>query len=258
VLGAGQSAAEAVDYLHRTFPSAEVCSLFARYGYSHAEDSPFANRIFDPGTVDMFHAAPPAVKEMLTGYHANTNYSVVDVNLIEELYRRHYQERVQGVERLRMLNASQLVDARRRTDGVEVTVHHLPSGGLSTLEADALVCATGYEATPPLSLLPDVAPLLLRDAEGRLQVERDYRVATGPEVLGGMYLCGATEHSHGITSSLLSMAAVRAGEIVGSVATRTEAALNAPVILANGAGGAITNANGANGAPATIRRTEFS
>ena len=51
------------------------------------------------------------------------------------------------------------------------------------------------------------------------------------------------------------VAAVRAGEIVGSLAARTEAALHAPVILTNGAGGAITHANGA---PAAIRRTELS
>jgi L-ornithine N5-oxygenase len=192
------------------------------------------------------------VKQLLTDYHANTNYSVVDVNLIEELYRRHYQERVQGVERLRLLNASQLVDARGRTDGVEVTVHHLPSGGVSTLEADALVCATGYDATPPLSLMPDLAPLLLHDADGRLQVERDYRVATRPDVLGGIYLSGATEHSHGITSSLLSMAAVRAGEILASVAARAEAALHAPSV--NGA----CDLTGAHGDPVAVRRRQVS
>ena len=57
-LGAGQSAAEAVDYLHRSFPDAEVCSVFAKYGYTPADDSPFANRIFDPEAVDdLLHGA---------------------------------------------------------------------------------------------------------------------------------------------------------------------------------------------------------
>ena len=32
-----------------------------------------------------------------------------------------------------------------------------------------------------------------------------------------VYLQGGTEHSHGITASLLSNAAVRAGEILGSI-----------------------------------------
>ncbi|MGH3486991.1 MAG: L-lysine 6-monooxygenase, partial [Actinopolymorphaceae bacterium] len=50
------------------------------------------------------------------------------------------------------------------------------------------------------------------------RVGRDYRVVTAPEVRGGIYLQGGTEHTHGITSSLLSNTAVRAGEILASVA----------------------------------------
>ncbi|WP_030953329.1 SidA/IucD/PvdA family monooxygenase, partial [Streptomyces sp. NRRL S-481] len=33
VVGAGQSAAENVAYLHRRFPEAEICAVFSRYGY---------------------------------------------------------------------------------------------------------------------------------------------------------------------------------------------------------------------------------
>ena len=42
---------------------------------------------------------------MLLGYHRNTNYSVVDAELIEDLYRRVYQEKVTGRERLRIMQA---------------------------------------------------------------------------------------------------------------------------------------------------------
>src|SRR5215207_1130016 len=104
VVGAGQSAAEAVATLHREFPTAEICAVFSRYGYSPADDSSFANRIFDPAAVDDFYVAPEDVKRQLMGYHANTNYSVVDMDLIDDLYRRAYQEKVLGRQRLRMLN----------------------------------------------------------------------------------------------------------------------------------------------------------
>lgn len=62
VVGAGQSAAENVAYLHRRFPKAEICAVFSRYGYSPADDSAFANRIFDPEAVDQYFAAPEDVK----------------------------------------------------------------------------------------------------------------------------------------------------------------------------------------------------
>ena len=44
------------------FPTAEICALFARFGYSQADDSPFANRIFDPERRRHFHGAPETVK----------------------------------------------------------------------------------------------------------------------------------------------------------------------------------------------------
>src|SRR5690606_38199663 len=103
VVGAGQSAAEVTEYLHRTFPAAEVCAVFSRYGYSPADDSPFANRVFDPQAVDDFYAASPEVRRQLLDYHRNTNYSVVDLDLIEQLYAISYQEKVRGEERLRIL-----------------------------------------------------------------------------------------------------------------------------------------------------------
>ncbi len=88
MVGAGQSAAETTALLHSRFPDAEVCAVFSRYGYSPADDSPFANRVFDPAVVDEFYGAPPEVRKQILDYHANTNYSVVDLDLIEELYRR--------------------------------------------------------------------------------------------------------------------------------------------------------------------------
>ncbi|WP_157407423.1 lysine N(6)-hydroxylase/L-ornithine N(5)-oxygenase family protein [Actinomadura atramentaria] len=219
VVGAGQSAAEVTDYLHRTYPDAQVTSVFARYGYSPADDSPFANRIFDPAAVDLFHGAPEDVKRRLFDYHRGTNYSVVDLDLIEELYRRVYQEKVQGRERLRILNATSVLDIREIPGGARTTCEFLPTGERTVLDSDVVVCATGYEPFDALGLLGPAAELCLRDELGRVRVERDYRVATAPGVTAGLYLQGGTEHTHGITSSLLSNAAVRAGEILDSVLT---------------------------------------
>ena len=48
-------------------------------------------------------------------------------------------------------------------------------------------------------------------------LERDYRVRTRPGVNAGIFVQGASQHLHGLSSSLLSNVAVRAGEILGSV-----------------------------------------
>ncbi|MGX7673511.1 lysine N(6)-hydroxylase/L-ornithine N(5)-oxygenase family protein [Plantactinospora sp. DSM 117369] len=221
VVGAGQSAAEAVDHLHREFPAAEVCAVFSRYGYSPADDSSFANRIFDPAAVQEYFTAPTEVKEMMLAYHGNTNYSVVDQELIDELYRRVYQEKVRGVERLRILNLSRLVETVRTPDGVRMVVESLVTNEKTVLDTDVAVFATGYRPVDPFDLLGEAAQVCLRDDAGRALVDRDYRLRTRPEVRAGIYLQGGTEHSHGISSSLLSNTAIRAAEILGSICARS-------------------------------------
>ncbi|MBO7940616.1 MULTISPECIES: lysine N(6)-hydroxylase/L-ornithine N(5)-oxygenase family protein [Streptomyces] len=220
VVGAGQSAAENVAYLHRRFPRAEVHAVFSRYGYSPADDSNFANRIFDPEAVDEYFSAPEDIKRKLMDYHGNTNYSVVDIDLIEDLYRRVYQEKVQGTERLRFHNVSRLTGVVETPEGVLATVRSLVTGEDTVLEADVVVFGTGYRPADGLALLGEVAGLCHRDDEGRVRVERDYRVATSPELHCGVYLQGGTEHTHGITSSLLSNTAIRVGEILDSILAR--------------------------------------
>lgn len=220
VVGAGQSAAENVAYLHRRFPEAEICAVFSRYGYSPADDSSFANRIFDPQAVDEYFTAPESVKRRLMDYHGNTNYSVVDIDLIDDLYRQSYQEKVLGTERLRFLNVSRLTHVEETPDGVRATVKSLVTGEERGLDADVVVCATGYRPTDGLGLLGAVADRCHRDDQGRVRVERDYRVSTDPELRCGIYLQGGTEHTHGITSSLLSNTAIRVGEILESILDR--------------------------------------
>jgi L-ornithine N5-monooxygenase len=225
VVGAGQSAAEIVEYLHRRYEGAEVCAVFSRYGYSPADDSPFANRVFDPGAVDVYFGAREEARRMILGYHANTNYSVVDVPLIDELYRRAYQEQVTGRRRLRFLNLCRMVHTHDTGRAVRAVVESLADGRTEVLEADAVVYATGYEPVDPLELLGDLKDYCLLDGDGRLAMRRDHQVVTSGDLDCGIYLQGGTEHTHGISSNLLSTVAVRADEVFRSITSRVDAAL---------------------------------
>ncbi|GAA4910397.1 lysine N(6)-hydroxylase/L-ornithine N(5)-oxygenase family protein [Streptomonospora salina] len=221
VVGAGQSAAECVEHLYRRFPRARVHAVFSRYGYSPSDDSPFANRIFDPEAVDDFYSASAATKADIMGYHRNTNYSVVDPDLIDTLYQAAYQDKVNGAERMRIHNTSRVADVHDGPGGVTAIVEDLVGGKHTAVEADYLVYATGYDAADPRDLLGEVAEHVASDARGRPAVERDYRLATTDEVTCGLYLQGGTEHTHGISSSLLSNVAVRVGEILDAIGART-------------------------------------
>lgn len=218
VIGAGQSAAEVTEYLHRTFPAAEVCSVFSRYGYTAADDSPFANRIFDPSAVDDFFTSEPEFRRAMLDYHSGTNYAVVDRSLINELYRRTYRERVTGRQRLLFLNASRPRRVTAAANGVSLEVEHLPTRTVTTLDVDHVVFATGYRPRSPDRLLGSLAPWLERTGDGELLVGRDFRVRTGTRMTAGVYVQGTTEHLHGLSSSLLSTSGVRAGEITSALA----------------------------------------
>jgi L-ornithine N5-monooxygenase len=216
VVGAGQSAAEVASYLHESYPDAEIHAVFGKYGYTPADDSPYANRIFDPDAVVEFHRSSEELRTQLLTYHRGTNYSAVDPPLIEELYRREYGERVSGRRRLFVRGASEITRLTESDSGVTVRVKHRPSQTEETLDCDAVVFATGFEPAGLEDLLGPLSGACDLDDKGRPVVGLDYRLTTDDSVAGGIYLQGNTEHTHGLTSTLLSNLAVRSGELVDS------------------------------------------
>lgn len=139
-----------------------------------------------------------------------------------------YREKVQGRQRIRMLNVSRLREVAPAADGVRVTVEFLPTGEEAVLDSDLLVYATGYQPRGLGENLGEIAKVCLRDEEDALLVGRDHRVETAAHVSADVYLQGGTEHSHGLTSTLLSTTAVRAGEILSSLLARHAARRTAP------------------------------
>jgi L-ornithine N5-oxygenase len=197
-----------------------VHSVISRYGYGPADDSPFTNGVFDADAVDVFFNSPHTVKQSILDYHSNTNYSVVDIELIASLYRRYYQELVSGDHRIHLHRVSRVIGLRPTAEEVGVTVEFIPSGEADVIVADAAIFATGYRPSDPAPMLSGILDLCGRDADKRLRVGLDYRVETSSSLLCGIYLHGATEHVHGLSSSLLSNVAVRAGHIVDSMVKR--------------------------------------
>lgn len=225
VVGAGQSAAEIAGYLHEHLPGSQVHALLSRFGYSPADDSPFANQVFDPAAVDEFFMAPDDVKQQFFDYHGNTNYSVVDLELIHDLYRRVYSEQVVGERRLHVHPFTRLVDVTDEGDRVTAHSQSTIEGTNVDFVADVAVLATGYRRMDPRRVLGSSAQLCEPSSGDKLGVHRDYRVVTAPGVDAGIYLQGGTEHTHGLSSSLLSNAAVRAGEILESILLRRAATI---------------------------------
>ena len=101
-------------------------------------------------------------------------------------------------------------------DGVQVDILHHPTGNIDRVECDAVIYATGFAPASLRGILAELHhDLVLED--GRPGVSPDYRLITTPPAAGALYIQGNTEHTHGLTSSLLSNIAVRSSEILQSI-----------------------------------------
>lgn len=218
VIGAGQSAAEVVAYLHQSYPDAEVHASIRRFGYLPSDDTPYANRIFDPESVDEFFTAPVDLKRQLLRDHHTTNYSVVDAELIEDLYRREYDEKVRGERRLFVHRVTEVEKIQESDGDVEVVLKDMGDRHRQLIKADAVVCATGFQSPDLRGLLGPTIDHESAFHEGEPIVQRDYSLHL-PELPGRIFLNGGVQHSHGLSSSLLSNLAIRAQDILAAATT---------------------------------------
>lgn len=89
----------------------------------------------------------------------------------------------------------------------------------SALEVDAVIVATRYTRNAHEDILKPVQHLKL-SPQTRWTMQRDYRVVLDPAKISsqaGIWLQSCNEETHGLSDTLLSILAVRGGEIVDSV-----------------------------------------
>ena len=203
-------------------PAAEVCAIFARYGYSPADDSPFANRIFDParrrrllrraagGQADAARLSPQhellrrrrradrgPLPPRLPGEGDRPRAAADHAGLPGARGRRRRRRRRARARRARVPVQRRAQRAATATPWSSRRATARSARSACSAQAHAL-CATGDD--------------------GMVCVGRDYRVATDVRDARPASTCRApTEHTHGIGSTLLSNTAVRAGEILGSI-----------------------------------------
>ena len=222
IIGSGQSAAEAFIDLNDSFPSVKVDMILRSSALKPADDSPFVNEIFAPAYTDLVFDQQPQDREKLIEQYHNTNYSVVDIDLIERIYGILYRQKVAHQFRHSVLCRREVEAVSARDQGIELTLRDHATGKDQTHRYDAVILATGYERRSHRELL---APL--QD----YQVDRHYRALSDERLTASVYLQGFCEASHGLSDTLLSVLPARADEISQSLyralntplATRTRA-----------------------------------
>ncbi|UVA77783.1 pandorabactin biosynthesis N-hydroxylase PanF [Pandoraea commovens] len=223
VVGGGQSAAEIFLDLAEQWPQAQVDLIMRGRALKPADSSPFVNEIFDPQFTDFIYAQPVEQRERILDEFRNTNYAVVDDDLIARIYDVLYQQRVGGHGHHALLSCHEIQEASADGDRITLHMHERLAGRPVTQHYDVVVLATGYERRTHEALLSDLAPWL----DG-LEGERDYRLRTRESFQPGIYLQGYCEPTHGLSDTLLSILATRSSEIATSLLSRAPLQTDAP------------------------------
>jgi len=186
------------------------------------------NEIFNPERVDKFFQLPMDERNKRIATDKATNYSVVRLELIEEIYNTMYLQRVKTPDQTqwqhRILPERKVARIEHHNPANRMRIHVKPiqdnaTEGKEVLEVDALMVATGYQRDAHEQLLEQVRAL--RPAgQTTWNPARDYRVTLDNDQISqqaGIWLQGCNEKTHGLSDSLLSILSVRGGEIVNSV-----------------------------------------
>ena len=212
IVGGGQSATEVTVDLHGRCPEAQIDLIFRGYALKPSDSSPFVNEIFNPGYTDFVYAQPAERRDAIVRNFRNTNYAVVDADLLDQLYRLLYQQRVGGDERIVLRPRSEITNVNAGPDGIEIGVVDKFRGENRCSTYDVVILATGYDRERPHGFLEPIRRYI-RDAA----LDRNYRLVTNPAFRPQIHLQGYSESSHGLSDTLLSVIAVRSQEIAESL-----------------------------------------
>ncbi|KAI2715377.1 hypothetical protein CBS147332_5031 [Penicillium roqueforti] len=227
VVGSGQSAAEIYHDLHRRYPNSRTTLILRDSALRPSDDSPFVNEIFNPERVDKFYEMSAEERKKRIAIEKATNYSVVRLELIESIYNDMYLQRVENPDETqwqqRILAETKVARIEHHNASNRMRIHvksvKNENEGKEVLDVDALMVATGYLRDAHEELLENVRSLRPAGASA-WNPGRDYRVSLDSAKVSaqaGIWLQGCNEQTHGLSDSLLSVLAVRSGEIVGSV-----------------------------------------
>lgn len=217
VVGGGQSAAEIVYDLYKLFPTSKISFVHRNFGLRPVDDSSFVNEIFDQTTVDLLFNLGSDKRLEIINAHKYTNYSAIDIELLEKLYHVQYEEKVTGEQKLFINGFSSLVGVVKQYDKLLLEIEQKFNSTSVFLEADTLILATGYYYSNPPDSLSTLNQYINRDENGRVLMTKEYRLITNEDINCHIYTQGCNEMTHGLSDTLLSLSAVRAKVILEQI-----------------------------------------
>ena len=212
VIGGGQSAAEITVDLESRFPEANIDLIFRGHALKPSDSSPFVNEIFHPTYTDFVYEQSAQGREAIVRAFRNTNYAVVDPDLLETLYKILYQQKVVAEQRIELVPRSEIIAVEGSGSTIALATADRFARESRHRRYDAVILATGYERSVRHPFLEPVEGFIAGS-----EIGRDYRLPMSASFGPRIYVQGYSETSHGLSDTLLSVLAVRSREIADSL-----------------------------------------
>ncbi|WP_327699178.1 lysine N(6)-hydroxylase/L-ornithine N(5)-oxygenase family protein [Streptomyces sp. NBC_00459] len=229
VIGGSQSAVEISLDLAGRFSETEVVTYLRSPSFRLKDTSPFSEEVFFPDFTQYFYNSSAEARKYLNEYLYLTNYSSTDADVLHELYRLIYEQRLDGRQRVHVLGNRAVDAVASDEDSVTLTVREVHQGQSVAETFDFVVVATGFKnlgrgpaREPYPSLLHDLADRFVYDDQGSVFVQEDYSLAFTDPDEPPLYLNGLCESSHGMgDAGSFSLLSVRATTLAESLRKRS-------------------------------------
>nr|AVW82904.1 L-lysine N6-monooxygenase [Nocardia interforma ATCC 21072] len=220
VVGGGQSGAEVVHHL-LTVPDRPASIVWgtSRTNLLPLDDSPFVDELFVPNYSRYFHSLPAKRRVELVEEQKMASDGI-SAGLLEAIYRRLYDlEVLEGEHRpCRTLLGHALTTVEKTPSGL--LTRWMPNAGDEVgIEADVVICATGYRHGLPRPLygLPSTLLAAMSGDDGEIAVRPDFSLDWDGPGDRRVFVQNAARHSFGVADPNLSLLAWRSATIANSV-----------------------------------------
>lgn len=218
IIGGGQSGVEILLDIVKRYPSVEsVVLLTRRNSLEVLDDSPFINEFFSPDYASFFYKLDPAKKKKIVDQQKLASDGVSRDSLIELIQTLYSHDFINPSKRkVSVYPCHEVVNAEYSNSGVTLQVQDNHKHRKISLDADIVICATGYKTYIP-DVLEPFFDNLPKDSLGNLDIREDFSVNCTWRHGGKLFIQNQSRNTYGIFDPQMSMTAWRSAKIINSL-----------------------------------------
>lgn len=218
VVGGGQSGAEVIRLIlsNKSEIPESITWITSRPNILPIDNTPFVNEYFFPSYSDHFFKLPKEEKARLIK-DQNLASDGINVDLLNDIYRELYElELIEGRGKIcQFLTNQSFVGFEKNLNGWGLALQDKNTGEMKEVEADVVICATGFEYQPPsyLESLLDRIDV----ADDNFIFGDDFSVKWDGPKENKIFIQNGARHTRGVSDPNLSLMAWRSAKIINGL-----------------------------------------